>query len=152
MADSVLMTILGQVKADIQSLNLADIDAGNIHVVKVFSNAEELLPTLPGVLIAPRETESAAQSGTNSRVDVDYLVVIGVFAEDGDDQSTNFDRNLLWRERIRRKFMDQRLTGVPSVFTCRLEPGEVVDRKRWLSRGLWSSTLGLRFLSREPRE
>lgn len=151
MTDSVLMTVLEQVKAGVQSLNLAGINAGNIHIVKVFGSAEELLPTLPGVLIAPRETGDVAQGGTNVRMDVGYLVVVGLFAEDGEDQSVNFDRNLRWSERIRRKFVDQRLPGAPSVFSCRLESSEIVDRKRWLSRGLWSSVLGLRFLSRESR-
>ncbi|MEQ8788875.1 MAG: hypothetical protein RIC55_21365 [Pirellulaceae bacterium] len=152
MADSVLMTILEQVQMEIQGLNLLGIDADSVHIVKVFTDTEELLPTLPGVLVGPADGESVPQGGgTNSRVDVGYPVAIGIFAADGDSQSDDFDRNLLWRERIRSKFVDQRLAGAPSVYTCRFEPREIVDRKRWLSRGLWSSSFGLRFLSREPR-
>lgn len=150
MADSVLKSILDQVQADIRSLNLADIDAGNIQVIKVFSNVEERLPTLPGVLIAPLDGESINRGGgTNNRDDVGYPIAVGMFAADSDSQTENYDRNLLWRERIRRKFVNQRLSGVPSVYTCVAEPRQIVDPQRWLSRNLWMSTLVLRFLSRE---
>ena len=152
MTDSVLKSILDHVQADIQSLALADIEAGNVRVIKVFSNVEELLPTLPGVLIAPLDGETIHRGdGTNQRDDFGYPIAVGMFAADSDSQSENYDRNLLWRERIRRRFVNQRLSGVASVYTCMVEPRQIVDPERWLSRNLWASTLVLRFLSREVR-
>ena len=152
MADSVLKSILDQVQADVQSLALDGIASGNIQVIKVFNQVEEVLPTLPGVLVLPIDSESIARAdGTNHRDDVGYPIAIGIVAADSDSQSADFDRNLLWRERIRKKFINQRLVNVPSVFTCLIEPRQIVDPFRWLSRNLWVSTLILRFMSREAR-
>lgn len=152
MAESVFKAILDQVQADIQGLNLAGIDSGSIRVVKVFSDIEEMLPTLPGVLIGPLDAEtSPPQVGTNARDDIGYPIVVGMFAADSDDQVQNHDRNLLWRERIRRQFANRRLANVPSVYTCLLEPRTIVDPRRWLTRNLWASSLLLRFMSRETR-
>jgi hypothetical protein len=118
----------------------------------VFNHVEELLPTLPGVLIAPLDADAISRAGgTNQRDDVGYPIAVGLFAADSDSQTENYDRNLLWRERIRRKFLHQRLSGVPSVYTCLVEPKQIVDPFRWLARNLWVSTLLLRFLSREAR-
>ncbi len=47
MADSVLKAILDQVQADIRGLNLIGIASESVQLVKVFNDAEELLPTLP---------------------------------------------------------------------------------------------------------
>lgn len=152
MANSVLKTVLDQVQADIRSLSLEGINDASVHVVKVFNQIEEVIPELPGVLVLPIDSESVARNaGTNNRDDVGYPVAVGMFAADSDSQAADFDRNLLWRERIRKKFVNQRLSNVSSVYTCLIEPRQIVDPFRWLSRNLWVSTLVLRFMSRESR-
>jgi hypothetical protein len=65
-------------------------------------------------------------------------------------REANLDQYLLWREQIARAFRQQRLSGVPEIYTCIVEPDQVVGADAW-SKNLFASSLVLRFLSRERR-
>lgn len=57
---------------------------------------------------------------------------------------------LRWREEIAATFRGKPLAGVPEIWNCALRESPAVDPALAAS-GLFSSTLQLAFLSREPR-
>ena len=164
---SVFHDILTTVQTAIQALSLDGINSGNIELVKVNPERETVLPGIPGILILPIGEEGIPiDGGTLRRDDVGYPVGIIMIdidrqssetgtpadADEGTvDQDYAFNTKLLWRERIRKKFIRQKLTGVASVYNCEIEPDVVVDPTALLGDNLWMGTLVLRFLSRETR-
>src|SRR3990172_745649 len=169
---STYYAIMQKVQIDIQELSLVDIDSANIQLAKVQSERETIFPGLPGILVLPLGQETMpATAGTNERDDIGYPVAIVMFDIDRQDTGTGlpadalpgtqdqefrFDRKLQWRERIRKKFINQRLdissyVSGASIHNCLVEPGTVVDADDWLKDNIWTSVLVCRFLSRETR-
>ena len=122
---SIYYAIMQKVQIDIQELSLVDIDSANIQLAKVQNERETIFPGLPGILVLPLGQETMpATAGTNERDDIGYPVAIVMFDIDRQDTGTGlptdavpgtqdeefrFDRKLQWRERIRKKFINQRL-------------------------------------------
>lgn len=169
--EAVYFAILEAVQDGIQALNLDGIDDADIQLVKVNPGRETVKPTIPGILVFPTGTEAIPlDGGTLRRDDLGYPVgilmldadrqssVTGIPADADEghvDQDYNFNAKLLWREKIRKKFIRQRLTAVAitdvDVWTCEVEPDIVVDPGPLWSANLWVGSLVLRFISRETR-
>lgn len=152
---SVHFDILTQVKNCIQALTLNGLDVANVKVVKIpwatRIFGEERSLTYPGILISPLGVEAMnATAGTNASDDVGYPVLVSIFAADQQDFEANLEDYLKWRETIARAFRNQRLDGVSGVYTCIVEPGQVMQPEAFV-RNTWQSTLTLRFFSRETR-
>lgn len=159
--------IMTEVANRIKSGGLTDLPDANVVIKKTTKDRERIEVGLPGILIAPGNTENIPTTGgTNIRDDIGYPVEVMMFdahrqqsfdnlpvdAEEGHpDQEYHFDDRLQWRDTIRKLFIRQRLTGVDTVFTCEVEPLAIVDANEFLKRNLWVSALVLRFWSREAR-
>lgn len=85
--------------------------------------------------------------GTNERDDIGYAVDITMVVDNSADP-TEDDIFADWRQKIRKAFIHQRLTGVSSVCTCLVEPGPVYAN---VPENYDVSSLTIRVLSREAR-
>ena len=164
---AVYFDILNQVKVRIQSLDLTGIPDSSVEIVKANTERETVNPGIPGVLILPFGEEGIpVEAGSLRRDQIGYPVAVIMIdvdrqssvtnvpasADEGTvDQDYNLDIKLTWRERIRKRFINQKLPGVNSVWNCVIEPDLVVDAETLLNQNLWMSVLVLRFLSRETR-
>jgi hypothetical protein len=168
---SVYYAILEAVETAVKAIGLQDISNDNIELIKVYNERETVLPGLPGVLIYPLGAENiTATAGTSAKDDIGYPVAIAILdrdrqqsgtgepaaAEEGtQDQAFRFEEKLLWREQVRKEFINQRLSlsGVTPDQTnrCTIEPQAVVNAEEWLATNIWISVLVFRFWTRESR-
>jgi len=156
---SVLHGILCRVQQDIKDLELDGIGPDKIQVADINLGDENQRPGTPGVLIfpPPQGTETT-RPGVNQKDDIGYPVTVGMF--DAGENAASFDterrdRNLFWRQRIRQKFLHQRLSvdviGNADVYTCEFQANPIIDFAKMAQRCLWASGFTLRFWSREGR-
>jgi len=167
---SIYYNILSGVLSAIQGLDLTDMPAANIKLIKVENFRETVEPGLPGVLVFPISSENIAiDEGTTCSDDVGYPVGVLILdadrqdtstglpedADDGtQDQAFRYDQKLLWRQQIRNEFINQRLSlpsSMPSVYRCTIEPGEVVRSNDFLEANIWVSAMVIRCWTRERR-
>jgi hypothetical protein len=143
------------VQARIRGLRLSDLNAASVVVQKVpwardFLGANPKY-ALPGVIIAPwGEEQMNPSEGTNLKDDVGYPVLVSIIAADRQRLVADFGKYLSWRERIARAFRNQPLPGVDEVISCSIDPGPILQPEAFL-RGVYHSSMTLRFISREPR-
>ena len=147
--EAVLFQCLTAVRSRSQTLALSGVANQSVVVRKV---PDDKNITKPAVVIAPlgRETLDPAD-GTNNRDDVGYPVLVALLDGDNQNPTSNHGRNLLWREKIRRAFHNQRLPGVDAIITTFVEPLPVTDAAAWFERNTFVTAMLLRFISREPR-
>lgn len=100
-------TLMSAVKTRIEGLNLTGIEDENIVVQLVADWQAGNGPDVPAILIAPAGAEVATMA-TNVSDDVMYPVGVAIISAENRDQSTHRERNLEWREQIRREFSYQR--------------------------------------------
>jgi len=158
MPESVFESILQATRNEILRVCLPELPDDHCRIIKNYRTLAPVeLPGLPGVVIFPTGVETITPV-TNASDDIGYPVAVGMLADDRNDdgdgdtqsQELNRDRHLYWRERIRDHFGGQRLTGVPTVWDCRVEPAVIVDPSEH-ANNLWRGGLVLRFVSRERR-
>lgn len=171
---SIYRQILKCVEQEIKLLGLVSIPQENVITIKEDLEREFIQPKVPGVIIFPLTERMNQFSGTNIRDDVQYPVRVdffdseatdmNVFTDDltkvadpdapgtgAPDQEAYYDRRLLWREQMRKRFSHTRFEAINSVWDCVVEPAPILDRAAWRSRNLWKQGLILRFMSRETR-
>lgn len=154
MSDSVFMAAMESVRASVIALGLLDILPRNVIIMKRLRDLPQDLPASPSfpcILIGPAGQESLdPNGGTNVRDDITYPINVAMYTLDNQDQRANFDRNLYWRESIRKKLHNTRLTDVPTCLRVRVTPGVTVDPKAW-DANKYISVLQVNVMSREPR-
>jgi hypothetical protein len=147
-AEAVMEQCLVAVQSRIQGLSLSGIANGSVVIRKV---PDVKNVTMPAVFIAPLGSETVSlPAGSNLRDDVGYPVFVGIVANDNQDQVENRGRNLLWRQKVRRAFHAQRLTGVAEVFTCGIETRDIIAPD-WFQAMRFVSAMIVRCMSREAR-
>lgn len=162
MADSQGRKIIERVQALIQALGLTGIDSDNVVIREAAQANDQALQTiigsLPGILLVMMDAETvnsaAGFTGTNASDDIGYPVLVGIHAAKTEDTGTDDDAQRLWRETIRKAFINQRLTdgsGNSLAQTCVVEPRAQVDAFQRRIRLTWSSVMVLRFIAREQR-
>ncbi len=104
----------------------------------------------PAVFLTPADAEKVLPSGTNVRDDWGRPVVVQIVDRNTQDYEKNMDQYLLWRERIMRYFINQRLAGVPEVYQCKIEPDVIFDPKLPAFAFLVSAFV-IRCITRETR-
>jgi hypothetical protein len=141
-------------QARIQSLSLEGISSAHIIVRKLATDKDigsGLAVEYPAIVLAQLGIENQPPGGgTNLRDDVEYPVLIAILAADNRDLVANQGRYLKWREQINRAFRNQRLTGVPEVYTVRVQPGPIVSPSSFW-QNIYHSSIVLRCVSRESR-
>jgi hypothetical protein len=146
---AVLYRCLVAVQARIQGMALAGIANERIVIRKV---PDDRNVAKPAVVIAPLRQESLDPAeGTNNRDDVGYPVIVAALDADNQNPSSNHDRNLLWRERLRQAFHHQRLPGVDEIINGTVEPLPIVDTPAWFDRNTYMTAMIVRLTSRERR-
>ena len=152
MADSVYMQILEAVQSELKTLALSGITDQDIILLKVLTDRDSMLPTLPGIIIAPFGAQTSnATSGTNIRDEIGYPVAVVTLQKGNQDQLANFDRSLNWNRLIRRHFIHQRLTGVIEVNRTTVEPKDAFDPGAWKNLNLDVNATVYRFWTWETR-
>lgn len=135
MTSAVLEECLVSVVAQIKALVLTGIDDGNVVAMLVGDDQKGDGPEISGfpcVVVAAGDRETI-EAATNLRDDVTYPILVALISVEN-RQATNRDRNLLWRQQVRRKFNQKRLPDVTggSAWKCEVRPGQIADRPRWL--------------------
>jgi hypothetical protein len=149
---SVYNDILKQVLSDVRDLNLDGIADASMIIQKVATDRKQSLPRLPGIIVSPFGSKvSPSTAGTNERDDIEYPVLVATLALSNESQTSDLERETGWHESILSKFINQHLTGVTSVYNCRVDPRDVFDPNAFFAKSLDVGGLVLRFISRETR-
>ena len=105
---------------------------------------------MPLVLVTTQLPVTTAPA-TNLRDDITYPVTVSLFDQSDANLTLNQSRMLVWRERIRKAFHQQRLAGVDSVWMCTIPQSQPFN-EAWFIGGMKDqSPLTLNFTSRESR-
>ncbi len=137
------------VQAEIQSMCGVSLTGLNAAQIYVQMSPDDKAALFPCVFLTPQSAEQF-QVATNLRDDVGHPVVVMIADRNSEDYVTNMPTYLLWRERIIRKFMSQRLSGVAESMICSVEPAPIFDPKLPAYEKMVSA-FTLRFKCREPR-
>ena len=125
MADSVHKQVIDAFVAKAKTLSLAGL--GNDQIREAWDVTPEQLTgmKLPALLFSPAGNEEDL-GGTNERDDIGYPVAALFLDRHPVTDPSNMDKALLWRQKVRRAFIQQRLSGVSSVYIVRYRSGPVV--------------------------
>jgi hypothetical protein len=138
----------------IRDLSLAGLSSENI-VRQLVPLDRDISPTsLPAIRIGPGGSEQIdLRRGTNAADDIGYPVQVVMRARANQDLAAGSggDAWLHWREQIVQAFHNHRLSDVPSVFQCIVEPREIVAPNAWFQQNLWVSALVVRCTARRSR-
>ena len=148
--------IMQAIQARIQGLTLTDVTSGNVIIRKVTTEQDVgtgKTYTYPCIQISPDGQERInANQGTNERDDITYPTMVAVMELDNlQNQSTNRARNLLWRERIVRAFRNQRLSGIPEVYTITITAQPIIQTGNWLEHKIYTSFFTINATARQVR-
>ena len=113
----------------------------------------ETLDALPVIIVCPSQTpEEIGDASFDNLVDVFYNVDIVFVAANNQDQSTNLDEWLEWRQQIRRAFgqPDSITSTVASIWDIEIRPMAPLDRTQ-INNNYDYSGLTIRFKSQEVR-
>jgi hypothetical protein len=154
---SVEERLLLAVQASIQQMvpagSLPGLKASNVFVRAV--PGEDVRQALPCVLLTPIDRDPCVGTTTGKDDFGKPVVVIladrkdpGLLAASG--QPAVLSPFLLWRERIVRRFISQRLPAVAEAISCTFEPDAIFNPRAAEFEFLVSS-FTLRFRTREPR-
>ena len=153
MADAVVYRAM----QDIQSAIVGAINAGTLVGLSAANVVIQKLATdrnqaLPAVVISPTEEEMPPAGGVNDRDDITYNIVVALINNDNQNQTSNFEQELNWRQNIRRLFHNQKLgpLTVENVM-CRVKPMATVHPDAWYAN-LFLSMFVVQAICRETRQ
>ena len=137
---------MNQIKTQIDALDLTDAERNPVQVRKFPWDNSHIYRGIT-VHLPTREYELP---GTNGCDDIVYPIMVTIVVGVGGAETTSITRIATWREKIRREFINQRLTGVTSVYTCRIKFGSVLlpDKYR---KNYDATTMAILCVSREQR-
>jgi len=131
---SVHYDCLVAVQQTIRDLDLAGVADESVVVLKLplLRALAARSVSLPAVLITPGQTKAAA-GGDNVQDDTDLGCRVLIVVADNQERTgqANLETMSGWVERVRRAFHNKRLSGVSSVYTCEVIPGDTVDPTAW---------------------
>jgi hypothetical protein len=146
---------IAAVQAEIIGLNLAGLTRAQVYAKKFPTDRNV---TLPAVIcsLPPNEGEQMV-GGLNEREDIGYPVFVTILkAENGGlEIDADMDTTSLWRETIMRHFHDKNPVGqtqnVASVYTCKVEPRQIMDFSAFIDRNVYAGGMVVRCLARQTR-
>lgn len=163
MADSVHHAILTAAQTALRALDLTGLEDDSIVLLSTPADSLKYLPIrttesalLPAILVSPFGVEQLSQTeGTNVSDDIGYPVHIAILDSHKQDQQTDLEQWLEWRELAIDQFVHNRLTITTSrggkLIDQFVELGQVVDPTAWRQRSIFASTLTVRVKFRRPR-
>lgn len=147
---SIYEQIKSQVNIAIQALNLPGLSSANIVVGKIARDRPDILPSLPGILIA-NYGNKAPLAATNLRDDIPYQVLVAAIQASNQDQLVNADRLTYWIEKIGRRFSrSTNFAPLPTVYDTEIIQDVNFDLGAF-GNNVDVSMLVLKFFSRESR-
>lgn len=147
MSDSIFMSIMEAVRDQIRDLELTGIEDNRIQVRRLPHDGEVYFP---GITVHP--VPETYDVGDNKRESVGYGVAVTMVVNNNNNQDYLLDRLLLWRENIRRDFVEKTvLSGVSTVCTVKVEHGHVIDWDDLFDKNYDVSRMILRVYSLETR-
>lgn len=120
--DAMFYQCLDEVRDTILTLSLTGIADADVRIQKLPWRAAQVEP---GIFITPTSESLNSNDGTNERDDIGYPIQVVMIQKSNRDQTLNFQRFLLWRQRIRHAFHNQPL-NLLTVHTAVVEPGAVI--------------------------
>ena len=108
------------VKAVIEALELEA--APEVKVRKFGDFRLESGDTPQQLIIVSTALATSHVPATNISDDITYPVTVTLFSQSDANLTQNHQRMLMWRERIRKAFHQNRLSGVSSVWMCNIPP------------------------------
>lgn len=136
------------VQAVVNTLSLSGVNSIKLGRFPWVREREEA--DVPIITISHPGNESFT-AGTNARDDVGYPVMVGIFDRTEQDNRSELDKYLFWREKLARAMRQTvNLPGVPEVIRTIAEYGPVTVPADFVE-GVVHSPITFRFVSREPR-
>lgn len=147
MSESLFMLAMEEIRDRIRELELTGLSDDRVQVRRLPHDGEVYFP---GITVHP-VTETYHQ-GTNIRESVGYGCGITMVVNNNNNQDYLLDRLLLWREKIRRHFVeDDGLSGVTGSCTVKIENQFPIDWEELHSKNYDVSRLVARVYVLETR-
>lgn len=143
-------TCLQQAQSEIQDMSLTGISNDNILILSVSTNrpadigGEDRGIDYPYILISPFGTEQIG-GPENDSDDITYPVLIAIIDSANQNQSSNLDRNLQWRESIIDHFHWNKFDGIPGPHVTTVLPLTIINTEQFVHGNLWVSGLVINF-------
>lgn len=125
MADATFKKILDDVREKIVVLRLSGAPKDE---VKVDYDINEQMHFDKRITVHP-VGEQFDHGGTCCRDDIGYRIQVTMIYPNSGDVERALTRMTDWRERIRKKFHNQRLANITSVWKCEVSPAGKIDRE-----------------------
>jgi len=151
MADSVFMECLEKIAADIVALSLAGVLTSQIEVL---STPWDDVSIHTGITIHPAREDIRNVGGTCQRDDIGYGCQVTMVDPNLGSHRDKIDQPAFWAQKIRSKFINQRLTlpGAVDVYACRIERPRPILPKKLMQRFNYTvQALVVRCWTRESR-
>ena len=147
MAESIFMQAMEAIKTAIDLLALDDLPSHRVKVRRLEHDGEK---HFEGITIHP--VPEIFHHGTNMRESVGYGCAVTMVVNNNNNSLYLLDRLLLWREKIRRHFVENTtLSTMSTICTIKVEMGHVIEWKELYDRNIDVSRLVLRVYSWETR-
>jgi len=148
MTDSVFKQCLDQVATDILGLSLT---GQKTYSIVVRWRPWDQYEYQKGITIHPAKNSVEDGPGTAGRDDVGYGCQVTICEPNHSDIEAHVERHLKWIQRIRKKFINQRLGTIASVHTCTVQTKEVPIPKAFTKDNQLAHAMIIRAWSRETR-
>ena len=141
------MKAMEAVRDAIRVLALTNLTSAEVQVRRLPHDGEQFYP---GITIHPvTETYGA---GSNVLEEVAYGCAVTMVENNNNDSDFKLDQILLWRETIRRYFVENvTLSGVSETCTVKVESGHVIDWNELYEQNIDVSRLVIRVRTLETR-
>ena len=148
MTDSVFKQCLDRVVTDILGLSLTGVTSYGVVVRWLPWDDYEFHR---GITVHPAKEAVQNAPGTCGRDDVGYGCQVTMVEANQSDLTKNLNLHLQWQESIRKAFINQRLTGITSVYTCSVQTKDVPIPAAFTKKNYLAHALVVRCWSRETR-
>ena len=147
MTDSIFMKAMEVIRDRIQDMDLPGITDDRIKVRRLGHDGEHWHE---GITIHP--VPEKYHMGTNRLENVGYGCAVTMVINNNNDDDYKLDRLLLWREEIRREFVeDTVMVGLGTLCTTKVEMERVIEWDELFEKNLDVSRLVIRVYSLETR-
>lgn len=122
MADAVFKDCIEQIVTDIQALSLPGITTASDEIVGELKPWGQFRLDWP-ITVHPSKEDLRAGRGTCGKDDIGYGVQVSMIHSNVEAHATILENYTQWRQKIRDKFHNKRLSGVSTVFKCTVQLG-----------------------------
>lgn len=149
-AQAVVYRAMVQMQTQILALGLSGITSTNVLIRHLPRLLESTTDPNPLIAICAAPLPEKDESYLTSTDHIGYPVLVACIAAQNKHLTNNLNRNLLWREKIRREFCFQGLVGIPEIAYCKMEPQAMIN-PAWFDKNAYYSAQIFRLVSRELR-